>query len=230
MVILRNRPAGRTALLACLFLAGLFPGCSSGRGIYHRVEPGQTAYRIARTYGIDVDELLQVNGIEDPRILRAGQMLWIPGASGPRRVPSDPGRSQDLPERLQGKRLVIPLRGPVSSGFGRRNGRMHEGIDILAPEGAEVRAAGYGVVAYAGNGMRGYGNAVVLDHGDGVTTLYGHLKRFRVQSGDAVAPGSVIGEAGDTGNASTSHLHFELQLEGECVDPERYLEQAEELR
>lgn len=230
MVIPRKRPGGRIALPASLALAILLAGCAAGTGVYHRVEKGQTAYRIARTYGIDVEDLLFANRIIDPRELRAGQLLWIPGASGTRSVPTVAAPKPDATFRLYGKRLVMPLHGVISSGFGMRSGRMHEGIDILAERGAEVRAAGYGVVVYAGNGMRGYGNAIVLDHGNGVTTLYGHLDTIRVQSGDAVAPGSVLGEAGDTGNASTTHLHFELQLEGEGVDPERYLEKADRYR
>lgn len=214
--------------IAALLVAGLVAACSGGKGVYHRVERGQTAYRIANTYGIDTRSLLEENDIEDPRTLQPGQMLWIPGATGTRYVPS-----REFPEsssRLAGKRLVMPLAGTISSGFGRRNGRMHEGVDILAPGGAPVRAAGYGVVVYAGNGMRGYGNAIVLDHGDEVTTLYGHLHRIRVKSGDAVAPGSVIGTVGDTGNATTTHLHFELRLGGAGVDPGKYLERAESAR
>src|SRR3989304_3579022 len=78
--------------------------------------------------------------------------------------------------------------------------------------------------------MRGYGNAIVLDHGDAVTTLYGHLKSFRMNTGEIVAGGSVIGEVGDTGNATTPHLHFELRLEGEGVDPEKYWERGETTR
>ena len=190
------------------------------------MERGQTAYRIAKAYDIDARDLLEANGIDDPRTLRVGQLLWIPGATSSRVVPP----LSDFPEvrsRLSGKRLVLPVRGTISSGFGTRSGRMHEGIDILAPGGAEVRAAGYGVVLYAGDGLRGYGNAIVLDHGDGVTTLYGHLRDIRVQSGDAVAAGNVIGSVGDTGNATTTHLHFELRLEGEGLDPERYLEETE---
>ncbi len=221
---LRGKYPLSNVLLAALILAGLFPGCSRGTGVYHRVERGQTAYRIAKAYEIDLDALLETNGIDDPRTLQAGQLLWIPGATGARTVPSlefpDPG------SRLSGKRFLPPLRGTISSGFGMRNGRMHEGIDILAPRGTEVRAAGYGVVLYAGDGMSGYGNAIVLDHGEGITTLYGHLSAFRVRSGDAVAAGGVIGTVGDTGNATTPHLHFEIRLEGEGVNPEMYLEMA----
>ncbi len=225
---IRREKRGLHEILPAVFLvAGLLAGCSGGKGVYHRVESGQTAYRIANTYGIDPEELLEANDIDDPRTLQPGQMLWIPGATGTRSVPSSGKRRDRSPSRLLGKKFLMPVRGTVSSGFGTRNGRMHDGIDILAPEGTPVRAAGYGVVVYAGDGMRGYGNAIVLDHGDGVTTLYGHLQRIRVRSGDAVAAGSVIGTVGETGNATTPHLHFELRVGGEEVDPENYLEKAE---
>ncbi len=130
-----------------------------------------------------------------------------------------PRSARDIEARLSRKRFLWPVQGPVSSGFGGRGGRFHEGIDILAPRGTPVRAAEIGLVLYAGDGLRGYGNVVVLDHGDGITTLYGHLDAFRVESGDAVPVGAVIGTVGRTGNATTSHLHFELRVDGEAVDP-----------
>lgn len=126
-------------------------------------------------------------------------------------------------ERILRKELVWPLSGPVSSGYGPRSGGRHGGVDILAPSGAPVRAAGQGAVSYAGNGMRGYGNAVILDHGDGLETLYGHLEEIRVKSAEAVSAGAVIGTVGRTGNATTSHLHFELRVDREAVDPVGYL-------
>jgi len=126
-------------------------------------------------------------------------------------------------DRLERIRLLPPVSGTVSSGFGKRGAGTHEGIDILAPAGTEVHAAARGRVEYSGNGKRGYGNAVVLDHGDGITTLYGHLAAIRVQSGETVAAGAVIGTVGRSGNATTHHLHFELQVDGEAVDPVPYL-------
>ncbi|MGB3096212.1 MAG: LysM peptidoglycan-binding domain-containing M23 family metallopeptidase [Candidatus Deferrimicrobiaceae bacterium] len=224
----RETPALHEVLLVALFLAGLVTGCSRGKGVYHRIERGQTAYRIAKTYGIEPQELLEANEIADPKTLQPGQMLWIPGATGTKTVP--PVRVEVQRSRISGKKFIMPLRGTISSRFGMRNGRMHEGIDILAPGGTVVRSAGYGVVLYAGDGMQGYGNAIIVDHGDGVTTLYGHLKRFRVRSGDAVGAGSVIGTVGDTGNATTTHLHFELRVGKEEVDPEKYLEKVEKRR
>jgi murein DD-endopeptidase MepM/ murein hydrolase activator NlpD len=116
----------------------------------------------------------------------------------------------------------------MASGFGGRAGRQHNGIDILAPEGTPVRASEAGVVAYAGDGLRGFGIAAVLDHGGGASTLYGHLREIHVKSGDVVAAGSVIGAVGRTGNATTPHLHFELRLEGRPVDPADYLQRMDE--
>ena len=142
------------------------------------------------------------------------------GSTAPHRI-SD--RRPDAQQRLAGREFVWPLRGTVSSGFGGRGRGRHDGVDMLAPSGTDVRAAEPGITAYAGHGMRGYGNAVVLDHGDGVTTLYGHLATIRVRSGESVSGGAVIGTVGRTGNASASHLHFELRVDGEPVDPMEYL-------
>jgi murein DD-endopeptidase MepM/ murein hydrolase activator NlpD len=126
-------------------------------------------------------------------------------------------------DRIERIRLHPPVAGTISSGFGARAGNRHEGIDILAPEGAEVSAASQGRVEYSGSRKRGYGNVVILDHGDGITTLYGHLATIRVQSGETVPAGAVIGTIGRSGNATTYHLHFELRVDGEAVDPVPYL-------
>ncbi len=126
-------------------------------------------------------------------------------------------------DRLDRIRLLPPVAGTVSSGFGNRSGGRHAGIDILAPAGTEVVAASQGIASLAMNRKRGYGSAVILDHGEGVTTLYGHLATIRVQSGETVRAGSVIGTVGRSGNATTYHLHFELRVDGEAVDPAPYL-------
>ena len=136
------------------------------------------------------------------------------GSAARYRIPGD---------RLNRIRLLPPVDGTVSSGYGNRSGGRHAGIDILAPAGADVRAASGGLAGYAGNRMRGYGNAVILDHGDGITTLYGHLATIRVLSGETVPAGAVIGTVGRSGNATTHHLHFELRVDGEAVDPVPYL-------
>jgi len=132
-------------------------------------------------------------------------------------------RYRDPGDRLDRIRLLPPVVGTVSSGFGNRSGGRHAGIDILAPAGTEVRAASRGRVKTSKSGKRGYGNVVILDHGDGITTLYGHLATIRVQSGKTVPAGAVIGTVGRSGNATTYHLHFELRLDGVAVNPVPYL-------
>lgn len=111
----------------------------------------------------------------------------------------------------------------VISSFGYRSGRRHEGIDIKAPYHSPVHAAFAGTVVQAGAGLSGYGYSVTLDHGDGVTTLYAHLAAWSVKRGDAVAQGEVIGTEGQTGNASTYHVHYEVRENGVPRDPAPYL-------
>jgi len=141
----------------------------------------------------------------------------------PDRFPGDVAERPSPADRLAGRNFLRPVEGGVvSSGFGGRSGGHHAGTDILAPPGTEVRAVDLGVAVYAGDALRGYGNAVILEHGGGVTTLYGHLAAIRVKSGDAVPAGDVVGTVGRTGNASTDHLHFELRVDGRAVDPAPY--------
>jgi murein DD-endopeptidase MepM/ murein hydrolase activator NlpD len=117
--------------------------------------------------------------------------------------------------------LIWPVNGPVTSPFGMRWGRMHEGIDIGAPYGTPIRAAASGVVIYAG-WMSGYGNLTVIDHGGGLATAYGHQSSIAV-SGGSVSQGQVIGYVGCTGHCFGPHLHFEVRVNGTPVDPLGYL-------
>jgi murein DD-endopeptidase MepM/ murein hydrolase activator NlpD len=117
--------------------------------------------------------------------------------------------------------FIWPVNGVVTSGFGWRWGRMHEGIDIAAPTGTSIRAAAAGTVIYAGY-MGGYGNIVVIDHGDGLSTAYAHQSAIYVGSG-SVSQGTVIGAVGSTGSSTGPHLHFEVRVNGSAVDPMGYL-------
>ena len=118
--------------------------------------------------------------------------------------------------------LIWPVSGPVTSGFGWRWGRMHEGIDIAVPTGTPVVAAASGHVIVAG-WMGGYGNLVVIDHGGGLATAYGHNSSFAVGSGSTVSQGQTIAYAGSTGNSTGPHVHFEVRVNGSPVDPLGYL-------
>ena len=117
--------------------------------------------------------------------------------------------------------LIWPVNGPITSGFGWRWGQMHEGIDIGAPCGTPIHAAAAGTVIYSG-WADGYGNFVVIDHGNGLATAYGHQSAIYVSSG-SVSQGQTIGAVGSTGHSTGCHLHFEVRVNGNPVDPLGYL-------
>jgi len=118
--------------------------------------------------------------------------------------------------------FVWPVLGPVTSPFGWRWGRMHEGIDIGAPEGTPIRAAAAGTVIYAG-WLGGYGNLTVIDHGNGIATAYGHQSSLAAGNGAYVGQGQVVGYVGSTGHSTGPHLHFEVRVNGVPQDPLGYL-------
>jgi virulence factor Mce-like protein len=118
--------------------------------------------------------------------------------------------------------FIWPLDGPITSPYGLRWGRMHTGIDIDGVTGEPVVASAEGTVVLASY-YSGYGNAVIIDHGNGFSTLYGHLSSIDVDAGDEVEQGQVVGAVGCTGNCTGDHLHFEIRINGTPVDPLPYL-------
>ncbi|HVV57026.1 MAG TPA: peptidoglycan DD-metalloendopeptidase family protein [Gaiellaceae bacterium] len=118
--------------------------------------------------------------------------------------------------------LIWPVDGPITSPFGWRWGRMHEGIDIGVAYGTAIHAAAAGTVIYCG-WEEGYGNFVVLDHGGGLATAYGHQSQIAVTCGQHVDQGQVIGYVGCTGHCTGPHLHFEVRINGNAADPMGYL-------
>jgi murein DD-endopeptidase MepM/ murein hydrolase activator NlpD len=118
--------------------------------------------------------------------------------------------------------FIWPCDGVVTSGFGMRWGRMHEGIDIGCAYGAPNRAAAAGTVIYAG-WMSGYGNLVVVDHGNGLSTAYAHASSLAVSVGQSVVQGQTVSYVGSTGHSTGPHLHFEVRVNGVAVDPLAYL-------
>jgi len=118
--------------------------------------------------------------------------------------------------------FIWPCDGVVVSGFGMRWGRMHEGIDIGCAYGTPNRAAAAGTVIYAG-WLGGYGNLVVVDHGNGLSTAYAHASSILVGVGQTVAQGQTVSLVGSTGHATGPHLHFEVRVNGVAVDPLQYL-------
>jgi murein DD-endopeptidase MepM/ murein hydrolase activator NlpD len=199
-------------------------------GVYHTVHKGETLWRIAHTYGVSLAEIVEANGLSDDTI-RPGDRLFIPGASSVLTVKPSGPTPEEIATDVAGK-LSWPLagrgRGSVTSGFGVRDDPMgegqafHKGIDINAPREERVLAAAAGEIVFAGK-MSGFGNVVMIDHGNRLITVYGHLSRAIVKLEDRVARGQPIGYVGTSGRATAPHLHFEVRYKGVPVDPLQYL-------
>ena len=120
-----------------------------------------------------------------------------------------------------------PVRGRVIAGFGARtNGQQNDGINLAVPEGTSIKAAEDGVVAYAGNELKGYGNLVLIRHNNGFVTAYAHASEVMVKRGDKVKRGQIIARSGQTGNVGTPQLHFEIRRGSTPVDPMQFLSGA----
>jgi len=124
--------------------------------------------------------------------------------------------------------LALPVQGKLISGYGRQKNiefntyTFNSGIDISAPLGQVVHAAGSGEIIYTGN-IKGYGQIIIIDHGGRITTLYAHLSKILIDIGDKVKKGQSIGQVGDSGGVSSTRLHFEVRVEGKPTDPMNWL-------
>jgi len=144
--------------------------------------------------------------------------LGADGAAGPATLRALRGRVARAPVRLS-----HPVAGPVGDRFGPRGNRFHSGIDYPVAAGTTVRAAAGGSVLFAGWDSGGYGNTVVVSHGNGVTTLYAHLASVSAGRGTRVGRGAPVGTVGSTGHSTGPHLHLELRLRGATLDPLRHI-------
>lgn len=190
-------------------------------GVVHIVAAGQTLYSIARTYGVTVRELTIVNDLSDPDLLHVGQRIVVPGAEHALPVPLPAVADAD------GRNLLWPVAGgSVLSYFGApRGNRLHAGVDIRGHQDQPVVAVEAGRVAYSGDGMRGYGKTVVIDHGNGLQSLYAHNSKLLVQPGEHVLRGQAVARIGRSGNASTFHCHLEIRQDKVPRDPLLFMAQ-----
>lgn len=199
----------------------------------YTVRPGDTLSAIARRLGVGTSELAAANGIKAPYRVYTGQKLNIPGGNGAYRTtvvdlgneePREVRLATGKPPPLQGDGFLWPVNGKVVGKYGPIDQwRRRDGIDIAAPRGAPVLAAQDGIVAYAGNGIRGYGEMILLRHDQDYITTYAHNASLLVEVGDIVRRGQVIARVGDSGDATRTMLHFELRKGRQPIDPETLL-------
>jgi len=181
----------------------------------HLVVSGDTLSGLAAKYKVEAATIVKANSISDATTLKIGQELILPGATPTiiHKVSLGNGSAVILSGNYR-----WPVSGFVSSNYGWRWGSFHHGIDIAAPYGRSIFASRGGKVVFAG-WKGGYGYAVVLSHGEGVTTLYGHASRLLVGYGEWVEAGAVIAKIGSTGFSTGYHCHFEIRVDGISVNP-----------
>ncbi len=224
----RNRRCLRITVLCSLAL--WLSACATrtaerGPGIVHVVGRGENLFRIGKAYGVDYRELARANHIADSARIEVGQRIFIPGAT--RRLPVEiiaplatseraPAPSE-LPAGPNGLRWPIRS-GTLTSGFGPRGGTFHDGVDIAAPEGTPVYASRGGRVIYSDQ-IPGYGNIVILEHAEGLSTVYAHNQKNEVAQGDVVRQGDEVSRVGQTGRTTGPNLHFEVRIQNVARNP-----------
>jgi murein DD-endopeptidase MepM/ murein hydrolase activator NlpD len=242
-----NRPASPPTAPAAApaSVAAATPASNAG---VHVVAAGDTLSKIARRYNKPANEIAKANNIQSTATLNVGDRLVIPGAQAAVK-PNAPalGAAKPAPsaavkeaEPTQSAAVVTlaegtgalpkfrwPANGRVIAGYGPTpNGQQNDGINIALPENTPVKAAEDGVVAYAGNELKGYGNLVLVRHPNGYVTAYAHAKELLVKRGDQVKRGQVIARSGQTGNVNAPQLHFEIRKGASPLDPTRFLNGA----
>jgi murein DD-endopeptidase MepM/ murein hydrolase activator NlpD len=192
------------------------------RGSWYVVQPGESVAQIAARTGVPAEDLLEINGLRQTDPLEPGRLIFLLDV-----------QSQSRPEETPVHLAISgggsgPLRWPLaeprmSSAFGARQGRVHEGIDLAAPTGTAIYAAEGGQVLYAGDAVRGYGNMIVVQHAGDLLTVYAHGSVLLVHTGQKISAGQEIARVGQSGHATAPHLHFEVRRGQVPQDPLRFL-------
>lgn len=205
------------------------------RAQYHEVKTGDSLYSISRTYNMNLDQLVSLNDLKQPYSVKVGERLRV-SANKPENLVK--AAAKEEPQVISSKeeqgffaknfsksgKFSWPIKGKIISKFGPKSGGLYnDGVNILAKEGSDVRAAQDGVVAYVGNELKGYGNLVIVKHQGGFVTAYAHLKDAAVKRGQKVNKGDKIARVGMSGNVDAPQLYFGLRKGRDAVDPLNYL-------
>lgn len=210
------------------------------------VAKGDTLWDLSRKYNVDLGTLMVYNGLYAGDVLSVGQVLYVPdGASvgepvitasaqavasrsaatvnyRPTTTKTTTSNTGTAVATNKGG-WTLPIKGTVTSEYGKRKRGSHHGIDLAAPQGSTIKAAKGGTVLHSGWYNSIYGNAVIIDHGNGQKTLYAHCSKTTVKEGAKVAAGQAIAKVGSTGNSTGPHVHFEIYIDGKTVNPRTYL-------
>ncbi|MCX5702286.1 MAG: LysM peptidoglycan-binding domain-containing M23 family metallopeptidase [Candidatus Omnitrophica bacterium] len=184
-------------------------------GTYHRVEAKETLWRISEMYRIELEELIKINHISDASQIEIGQLIFIPGEVKSQTPSVNPKQSEDF---------IWPAKGKVISSFGQASSNMiNKGIHIETYKDAEVVASRTGRVIFYSPSFNVFGKTIIIDHGDGLSTVYARNSEVFVKIGDEVQRGVRIAKVGQAGRDKNSYLHFEIRKRHIPQNPYFYL-------
>ncbi len=185
------------------------------KGIYHKVAPGETIWRIAKTYDISIDDIIKNNRIPNIAQIEKGQLIFIPGASSKKTITLDKSNGSESND------FAWPLKGKIISYFGEQKGLWaNQGINVQSQAGETVCASRSGEVVFVDE-LGGNTKTIIIDHKDGYLTVYSQIAAFLVKLGDTVQQGSPIAKVGDKGELA--FLHFEIRKNETADNPLYYL-------
>ena len=184
-------------------------------GVYHKVEKGQTLWKISKAYNVELDDLARINHISDTTAIEVGQLIFIPGRK----------KEEVLPiVAYGGDDFIWPARGRVVASFGSvYNNMINKGLNIRPEEGNDVVASRSGKVVFSSGSFGGFGKTLIIDHGDGLSTVYARNSELLVKAGDLVQKGQRIAKAGSAGRDKSVYLHFEVRRRHVAENPYYYL-------
>jgi murein DD-endopeptidase MepM/ murein hydrolase activator NlpD len=190
------------------------PVVEKPKGVYHKVAKQESLWRIAKTYGVSLDEIVKANNIPNAAVIEENQLVFVPGATEMLKIVLD--KTDGKPDEF-----AWPLKGRVISYFNDAKGQsFNHGIDIAAAQGEEILAVREGNVVFA-DYLGGYGYTVIMDHLDGFYSVYARQSDVLVKSGQTVSKGTPLGRLAKSGQAA--FLHFEIRKMQEPNNPLYYL-------
>ena len=183
-------------------------------GIYHRVEKGQTLWRISKMYNVDLDELVQINRISDITKVEVNQLIFIPHRQ----------KKLSVPIRDYSDDFIWPNRGRVISTFGQTfNNMLNKGINIQPYNNLDVLASCSGKVVFYADNFGAFGKTIIIEHSDGFSTVYARNSQVFVKAGDSVQKGTAIAKIGQAGRDKNTYLYFEIRKGYLAQNPIFYL-------
>ncbi len=184
--------------------------------VYHKVVKGQTLWRISKIYDVDLAELAKLNHLSDTTNIEIDQLILIPKKKSIEEVP--------ICKFPTSEDFMWPIRGTVITNFGQTNNNMiNKGLNIVSGSSSTVVASRSGKVVFCSSNFSGFGKTIILDHGDGFSTVYARNAEILVKTGDSIAQGTAIAKVGSAGRDPNPYLHFEIRKGYTPQNPNFYL-------